>query len=175
MEKLAIIINGRPGSGKDSLCDAVIKQRRAGKISSIDPIADIARKGGWDGIKSAASRKLLSDLKRIFSEYNDLPNRYVLEKYHEFLQSGDDILFIHIREKDQIEDIQNKIFGRCVTLLIRRPGTEMAVGNPSDDEVEQFPYDFSYNNDKPLDQSESDFIELCEKLYSGSSSESAIQ
>jgi hypothetical protein len=166
MAKLAIIINGKPGAGKDALCDAVVRQGRARKISSIGPIAEIARQGGWDGVKTPQSRKLLSDLKRAFAEFNDLPNQYLLNEYRAFLCGEDDILFIHIREKDQVEAFRKAADGRCVTLLIRRPGAGgvRKYGNASDDDVERISYDVIFDNDQPLEESSGSFCNLMDYL-----------
>ncbi len=164
MKKLAIIVNGKPESGKDFLCDAVSSVRPARKISSIDPIVPIAKQGGWDGVKSKKSRKLLSDLKRIFTEFNDLPTRYVLEKYRNFLQSEDEILFVHIREPDQIEAFK-RVASHCVTLLIHRPGTEETFGNESDDGINNFPYDCTYNNEKSPAEAGSDFRLFISRIF----------
>ncbi|MDR0324952.1 MAG: hypothetical protein LBI19_02505 [Oscillospiraceae bacterium] len=166
MTKIAIVINGKPGSGKDTLCDAAIQKYRARKISSIDPIAALARQGGWDGVKDAKSRKLLSDLKRVFAEFNDLSNQYVLREYQSFLESGDEILFIHIREQDQIEAFKAVAADRCVTLLVRRPGTYGRVGNSSDDEVDQFSYDVIFDNDQPQPEAEKAFCALIGYIHS---------
>jgi hypothetical protein len=164
MLKLTVIINGKPESGKDALCDAVIRKGRARKITSIDPIAEIAKQGGWDGVKDARSRKLLSGLKRVFAEYNDLSNQYVIREYRGFLAGEDEILFIHIREKDQIDAFKKAAVSPCVTLLIRRPGAEGKTGNASDDEVEQIGYDVIFDNDQPLEASASSFCKLIEYL-----------
>ncbi|MCL2004273.1 MAG: hypothetical protein FWG72_09775 [Oscillospiraceae bacterium] len=160
MSKLTVVINGKPESGKDALCDAVVRQGRARKISSIDPIAAIAKQGGWDGVKDARSRKLLSDLKRIFAEYNDLPTQYLLQEYRRFLGSEDEVLFVHIRERDQIEAFKTAAAGPCVTLLIRRPGSSGKMGNPSDDEVNLVHYDVTFENDQPLADAEKAFCKL---------------
>lgn len=160
MSKLAIVINGKPGVGKDTLCDAVIRHYRARKISSIDPIAAIAKQTGWDGVKDAKSRKFLSDLKRITADFNGYPNRWLLERYAEFLQSDDDILFVHIRERDQIEAFRKSAAGGCKTLLIERPGMDETMGNASDDDVDKYCYDFSYINSLPLSDTENTFLEF---------------
>jgi hypothetical protein len=164
MPKLTIIINGKPGSGKDALCDAVIRQGRARKASSIEPIRAIAGLGGWDGVKDAKSRKLLSDLKRLFTEYNNLPAKYLSEVYENFLYSEDEVLFVHIRESDQIAAFINGISRKAVSLLVRRPGTEGAVGNRSDDETESYNYDEIFDNDKPLEDAEKAFCKLVSEM-----------
>ncbi|MDR1693389.1 MAG: hypothetical protein LBR72_08535 [Oscillospiraceae bacterium] len=164
MKKLAIIINGKPESGKDFLCDAVIKARKAQKYSSIKPIHRIAKAGGWDGVKDPAGRKLLSDLKHAFSEYNDLPNRAALESYRAFLRGRNELLFVHIREPEQIAAFR-RAAGATVTLLIRRPGTGVLQGNTSDDGVEGFPYDETYDNVKTAEDAERDFCAFIDGLF----------
>ena len=52
---------------------------------------------GWRGEKDSRSRRFLADLKRVFSEYNDLPCRYLEEEYRKFLESDAQLLFVHIR------------------------------------------------------------------------------
>jgi hypothetical protein len=133
-------------------------------VSSIEPIAAIAKLGGWDGVKDAESRKLLSDLKSLFTEFNNLPTRYLLERYQEFLQSGDEIFFAHIRESSQIHAFKIGIEGRCATLLVRRPGTADKTGNCSDDETESYNYDEIFNNDRPLEETEKAFCALVAEM-----------
>ena len=103
MEKLVIIINGVGGVGKDTLCDFAAKYYKIRKISAITPIKEIAQHYGWNGEKDERSRKFLSDVKRAFIEYNDLPTQYLLKQYEKFKKSEDEILFVHIREKEEIE------------------------------------------------------------------------
>jgi hypothetical protein len=164
MPKLTVIVNGKPGVGKDFLCDAVIKKGGARKVSSIDPINSAARVLGWDGIKNAGSRKFLSDLKRLSSEFNDWPNRFVLRAHQDFLQSLDEILFVHIREEDQINAFRAAAGGGCKTLLIRRPGLEGDVGNPSDDKVDTIRYDFVFDNDRPPEEAGEAFYAFMQSL-----------
>lgn len=51
MGKIALVINGSGGVGKDTLCDLAAKHFRVYNISSVDPIKDIARMANWDGRK----------------------------------------------------------------------------------------------------------------------------
>ena len=46
MKKTVIIINGKGGVGKDTLCDFISKYYPTRKISSITPILAIAKAGG---------------------------------------------------------------------------------------------------------------------------------
>ncbi|MBE6661527.1 MAG: hypothetical protein E7605_09030 [Ruminococcaceae bacterium] len=166
-DKLTIVINGRGGVGKDTLCDFTAQFYRVRNISSVDPIKEIARMHGWNGEKDLKSRKFLSDLKRVFTEYNDLPNRYMMAQHAEFLETDEQILFVHIRESDQIASFVKLMEGHTVlTLLIRRDdGTPVGrYGNVSDDDVESYPYDYYYDNNAPLEDTPDLFATLIAKM-----------
>ena len=162
MSKLAIVINGQPSVGKDTICDIIMNKYNAMKVSAIDPIVEIALKYGWDGVKNNKSRKFLSDLKRAFIDFNDMPNRYLLEKYKGFIAGDYDILFLHIREIDQIESFKKSIdSGKCITLLIQKDTDNLhpaSFGNYSDDNTNNYSYDYYYVNNGSLDNLENSFL-----------------
>lgn len=149
--QLVVVINGKGGVGKDTICDIASKFFFSDSISAITPIKAIAANCGWNGEKDQKSRKFLSDLKRLLIEYNDLPNQYLVQKFQEFKENGtNDLLFVHIREPYQIEDFLNQIDSKHVTLLVRSNRMDMSkivYGNSSDDEVEQYKYDYIFEND----------------------------
>ena len=89
--KKIIVINGKGGVGKDTLCEITKKYYRTVIVSSIDPIKNIANQIGWDGTKDPKSRKLLSDLKRLCIEYNDFPTRYLVKEVCRFLEGEEEI------------------------------------------------------------------------------------
>ena len=158
--KLTIVINGRGGVGKDTLCDFAAERFRVRNVSSVDPIKAIAREHGWNGEKDLRSRKFLSDLKRTFTEYNDLPNAFLQDQHTEFLACDEQIMFCHIREGEQIDAFKRRMEGHLVlALLIRREGEDVTkhYGNVSDDEVENYPYDYFYDNNAPLEQTPEKF------------------
>lgn len=150
MDKQVIVINGRGGAGKDTLCRLAGRFYRVRNISSITPIAEIARYAGWDGVKTPASRRLLSQLKQAFTEWGDLSQRYCLEQYREFLAGDECLLFVHIREPEEIERFRRAIDTECHTLLVRRGGRDQPLGNRSDDNVAEYAYDYYFYNDGPL-------------------------
>ena len=49
MKKIAMVINGAGGVGKDTLCDLADKHFGVMNISTITPIKEIAAQCGWDG------------------------------------------------------------------------------------------------------------------------------
>ncbi len=166
-DKLTIVINGRGGVGKDTLCDFAAQFYRVRNISSVDPIKEIARLHGWNGEKDLKSRKFLSDLKRVFTEYNDLPNRYMMAQHAEFLETNEQILFVHIRESDQIASFVKLMEGHTVlTLLVRRDEgkPQGRYGNASDDDVESYPYDYYYDNNTSLEETPDRIASLIAKM-----------
>ena len=166
MKKVAIVINGAGGVGKDTLCDLAAKHFKVRNISSVDPIKDIAKMCGWDGTKDDRARKFLSDLKKLTVDYNDFPTAWASARYREFLLSEYEILFVHIREADEIAKFVKATDGAAKTLLIRG-GDRMkksSYGNVSDDLVENYNYDYYFVNDKTLEQAESDFSALMAEI-----------
>ncbi len=163
-KQLVIIINGRGGVGKDTLCEMAAKHFSVRNISSITPIKEIALQNGWKGDKTKKSRKFLSDLKRLFVEYNDLPTKYLVRQYREFMQGEEQILFVHIRETEEIDKFKREVSHRCITLLVKRDKMRRGNwGNASDDEVENYAYDFYFQNDKPLPDVEKEFVRFIEE------------
>lgn len=152
--KLTIIINGAGGVGKDTLCAIAARRYRTRNVSSITPIKEIAARCGWAGEKTDKARKFLSDLKRLAVEYSDYPTRYLTEQYRAFLESDDEILFVHIREPEEIAKFVSATGGAAKTLLVRG-GKRFShkggiYGNASDDSVENYPYQYIFYNDRPL-------------------------
>ncbi len=166
MEKFVVVVNGKGEAGKDTLCDITGKYYRTRNVSSIDPIKKIASENGWDGAKDSRSRKFLADLKSLFAAYNDLPTRYLTEQYQQFLASDAEIMFVHIREPEEIEKFINSV-GKtpCVSLLVRREQANVSWwGNEADDNVEQFSYDYYYNNILPIEAVEQDFMVFFDRM-----------
>jgi len=153
-EKIVIVINGKGGVGKDAICDITSKLFYAKTISSITPVKQVAALCGWKGEKDGKARRFLADLKQLLIAYNDFPNRYLLREVQSFrADPACDILFVHIREADQIDAFLRSAGGKAVTLLVRssRPGLSAVYGNSADDDVEQYRYDYSFDNDCSLD------------------------
>ena len=169
MNKAVIIINGAGGVGKDTLCDMASKYFKVKNISSITPIKEIATLCGWSGKKDDKSRKFLADLKQLTVEYNDYPTRWAEERYREFLASDEQIMFVHIREPEEIAKFVSATDGAARTLLVRG-GDRMrktAYGNAADDSVENYEYDYYFMNDKTLEEAEAGFKLLLESIVSG--------
>ena len=162
MNKAVIVINGAGGVGKDTLCDLAEKHLKIRNISTITPIKELARMCGWNGSKDDKSRKFLADMKQLTVAYNDFPTNWAMNVYREFLTTDEQILFVHIREPEEIAKFVKATDGFAKTLLVRG-GERMKkshYGNAADDCVENYAYDYYFMNDKTLEDAERDFCAL---------------
>ena len=166
MNKTTIVINGAGGVGKDTLCDLAAKHFKVKNISSITPIKEIASLCGWDGTKDNKARKFLSDLKKLCVEFNDYPTLWAKKQYDDFMLSADEIMFVHIREPEEIKKFVDATGGAAKTMLVRG-GKRMSnekYGNASDDGVENYSYDFYFMNDSTLEDAETNFVALLSEI-----------
>ena len=168
MKQFVFVINGSGGVGKDTLCNMAAKHFHVKNISSITPIKEIAARCGWGGEKSDRARKFLADLKSVTVAYNDYPTKWVLEEYRRFLESEDEILFVHIREGSEIKKFVEGTNGHARTILVRGGNRfrrrNAAYGNAADDEVEKYRYDYVFYNDRPLPETEGAFIAFLKRI-----------
>ena len=161
MKKLVVVINGAGGVGKDTMCGFAAQEYKVRNVSSVDPIKAIARMAGWDGDKSDKSRKMLSDLKMLFTQYNDLCLRYITEQYGQFLTGDEQVMFVHIREPEEIARFVAVAPEHIKTLLITNSAKEQHVyQNASDDNVSEFDYDAVYDNKLSLEETEKAFLDF---------------
>lgn len=170
MTKHIFIINGQGGVGKDTICSIVANHYCTRSISAIDKFKSIARQLGWNEEKDLKSRKFLSELKRLSSEYNDFPLQNLVSNIEQLITRYFDIIFIHMREPKEIDRLKeklqwmNQVFGWEIhTLLIKRNEDE-TFGNEADDGVNNYEYDYVYINDKPLEELENDFMPWFNKI-----------
>ena len=166
MKKLTLVINGRGGVGKDTLCEVAATRYRVRNISSITPIKELARQCGWAGEKTDRARRFLADLKELTAAYNEYPTRWITAEYRDFLLGEEEILFVHIREGAEIRKFVEATGGEAKTLLVRaerRMGAHV-YGNASDDLVEEYPYDYYFSNDDEKEVAAQRFLDLLEKI-----------
>ncbi len=191
MNKSIIIINGKGASGKDTLISKlqdyykdIDGEGNIMNISSIDPIKDIAAEYVHYRIKFLDNtyefdpevkddhyRLFLSELKQAFTHWCNLPFEHTRLATKLFMNTANDrILFVHIREPEEIDKyknyvesayIENKMIGDLTvrTLLITRDKTYLKVyGNESDDKVYTYRrYDYVYDNRYSLEECGKEF------------------
>jgi hypothetical protein len=163
MKKTTIIINGCGGAGKDTVCGIAAKHYLVANVSSVDPIKQAAAALGWEGGKDARSRRFLADLKQLSADYNGYPTQYLSECHQAFLaDEATEIFFAHIREPQQI-DLFKKAVGGGVTLLVTRAGVS-SHHNEADDNVENYQYDYYFDNSGDLEGLEERFMALLKTI-----------
>ena len=159
MNKNIIVINGTGGSGKDTFVEYVSKYAKVYNFSSVDKVKEIAKLIGWTGTKTDKDRKFLSDLKKLTTNYNDMSFVSIKEAINKFNTSDDEIMFIHIREPEEIQRVVDNFSAK--TLLIKREGLKIIDTNSSDANVENYKYDYTIINTtlENLDKSALDFVQ----------------
>ena len=152
MNKKIIIINGSGGVGKDTFVEFCGGFTGVKNISSVDKVKEAAKiLVGWNGEKDEKTRKLLSDLKQISIDYNNFPLVYIKNQVNDFLDNSfENIMFIHIREIEEIEKVKSVVGAK--TLLITNNRVEKIKTNKSDANVENYKYDFYIDNNGTLDE-----------------------
>lgn len=163
MRKSIVIINGTGGSGKDTFVSFCGEFAKVLNVSAVDKVKEAASiLVGWNGEKDEKARKLLVDLKQLSVKYNDAPTKYIKSRADEFEKSEDEIMFIHIREADEIIKSQ-KLLG-AKTLLITNPRVSLITSNDSDGKVNEFIYDYYISNDSTLDDLKAKAEEFVKEL-----------
>ena len=142
--KNIIIINGFGGSGKDTFVELVSKYNKVYNFSSVEKVKEIAKIIGWNGEKNEKSRKFLSDLKKLTTDYNDMSFNSIKEAINDFKLSDKEIMFIHIREPEEIKRAVLEFSAK--TLLIKREDINKITSNYSDANVENYDYDYIITN-----------------------------
>lgn len=146
MSKKIIITNGVACSGKDTFASILNNYITTIKYSSIDRVKEIATLGGYNGEKSEKDRRLLSDLKVLFSEYNDMPFndvKSIVEDFNKGLYE-EDLLLIDIREPHEIERAKKEFNAR--TILIMNTNVKQIKSNMADANVYNYKYDYVIEN-----------------------------
>lgn len=147
------IINGQGSVGKTSF-EKMVQEIGVAHgdnikiLSTIDYVKDIAKEFGWDGKKELKDRKMLSDLKDLLTEWNDIPYKKICEKINECNQNNIKAIFIDSREPQEIQRFVNDY--QALTVLIKRSNIKMIYGNHADDEVENYHYDCIIDNSRGL-------------------------
>lgn len=159
--KSIIIINGMGGSGKDTFAEFCSDITACKNISSIDPVRYslkylIGEEQNTHSYKTEKCRKFMSILKKMTIDYNNYPYRYVCENVDEFMKSMNKVMFIHIREKDEITKVSNYIKRNYPDvihkkILIINPNVDVITTNSSDSEILTINYDEIIFNDKDIE------------------------
>ena len=161
--KEIVVINGSGGVGKDTFVQFCNEYTPIMNISSVDKVKEAAKVlAGWNGEKDEKSRKFLSDLKELGIEYNDAPFKYISNMAEEFKKSDKQIMFVHVRESEEIEKCKKCLNAK--TLLITNKNVAAINTNISDRDVDKYEYDYHISNDGTLEELKQKAKEFLEKF-----------
>lgn len=147
--KKIIIINGGGGVGKDTFVKYCGEYAMVVNYSSVDEIKTAAKMLGWSGGKKENDRQFLANLKLLSAQYNDFPFKCICKNIENFLQGQDELMFIHIRNIDEIERVIKK-YPFIQTLLITNSRIKPITTNIADANVDQYQYDIYLKNEGDL-------------------------
>ena len=181
-----VIINGKPQSGKDTFCKYAQgycdddESANTLIISSVDPLKEMLAQLGWDGTKTDKIRDMLMDMKQLWVQNQDGPTMFLFNnilEFHKACTGEDNIVFVHIREPEEIKKLVNALTGfesmgiDVISLLVIRKGGEDTPNQPaetrrSDDEalINSYEYDVTINNDEDLIKLQELAAEFVDKL-----------
>lgn len=181
-----VIINGKPQSGKDTFCKYAQgycdddESANTLIISSVDPLKEMLTQLGWDGTKTDKIRGMLMDMKQLWVQNQDGPTMFLFNniiEFHKACTGEDNIVFVHIREPEEIKKLVNALTGfesmgiDVISLLVIRKGGEDTPNQPaetrrSDDEalINSYEYDVTINNDEDLIKLQELAAEFVDKL-----------
>lgn len=143
------VVVGNPCGGKDTFVNFVKSYYEDTlNFSSVDYIKWLSHKHlGIDvNKKDRKLRKFLSDFKNILTEYNDFPYqqcKLAIETLEE-----NQVLFLHIREKEEIEKVKRD-FPQTKVIYVNNGSSEV-YGNDSDDKMNEIEPDIIIHNDSTL-------------------------
>lgn len=138
MNKL-FVISGKGSSGKDTFVNFIknycSQDLKVTNFSSIDYMKWIAKNflNINVDLKSHKLRKFLSEFKRILTEFNDFPFKRCCDIIDG--AESDEILFLHIREKSEIEKLKVKYPNLMVIYVDNNQ--IISYGNDSDDKCDE--------------------------------------
>ena len=181
-----VIINGKPQSGKDTFCKYAQgycdddESANTLIISSVDPLKEMLMQLGWDGTKTDKIRDMLMDMKQLWVQNQDGPTMFLFNnilEFHKACTGEDNIVFVHIREPEEIKKLVNALTGfesmgiDVISLLVIRESGEDTPNQPaetrrSDDEalINNYEYDVTINNDEDLIKLQELAAEFVDKL-----------
>lgn len=182
MDKI-IVINGKGGIGKDTLIEALADAAphyiHVANISSITPIVQAVDSTGIvKNGKTNAYRKLLSDMKTAIDEYyraeegvaytTDYLNKKIIQWEHlcEFGKASHHVLFVHIREPEMIRTFVT-VHPDATTVLVKSDRAQDEYGNPADDWVESYKYNYIFEANGTKEEEAAAFCSFIEKILIG--------
>lgn len=161
---IPIIINGAPTAGKDTFVNCCfIYSDKIRNLSTVDLVKKAAEILGWNGEKDGKSRKFLSDLKDMSTEYNDGPAKYIYNTLQLYDKIGERlIVFIHCREPKEIDKLK-KLIGARTLYISADKRIKQDFTNHADANTKNYHYDYYIDNNDTIEELKvkaHDFVEI---------------
>lgn len=166
-----IITNGYGGSGKGEFVKAIKtfcglrKDVNFKSYSIIETVKERARRFGYNGGKTERDRKMLSDFKKVLTEYCDLPRKELVKDFSRFIRYNNTCVYsVDIRMAEDIDWFINYAMSKGVkrkniyTIFIKNDRVKPITSNRDDASVEDYTYDIEINNN-------GDLIDLHQKAF----------
>lgn len=159
-----VIINGLGGTGKSTfikMCkdyaginhpDMLVEE-----LSLVDYVKRVASMCGWEGKKDQKDRIFLSDLKKAFEKWNNMPIKYVFYSVSRALswdQYSTYMVFINSREPNDIKKLlknAQKMGYHSTVLLMTNKNVENNEVPELVEGINSIEYDVTINNDGNLE------------------------
>lgn len=176
-----IVINGKGGIGKDTLIEALADANphyiHVTNVSSITPITEACEKSGVliGDRKDNVYRKLLSAMKTAIDAYYTestgmaFTTKYLIGKVDQWKQlclfgkATHHVLFVHIREPEMIQDFLTSN-PDAKTLLISSDRAQEYYGNPSDEGVNAWGYNYIFEANSTKEEEAQKFCSFIENI-----------
>lgn len=164
--KHIVIINGKGNCGKDTFVRYCKKKYHLTyNISTVDRIKEALCYMGVnieDRKNNMKIRKLISDFKDMMTKYNNHSIEYIKQRINKLNTLSSYILFVHSREPKEIKWFVENLNAK--TILIIGKDNDKEYGNHSDDNVENYKYDYYINNNGTLGELEEKAIQFVQML-----------
>lgn len=161
MKSKIYIINGSAESGKNTIYEIFTKYYKKKlnysiyNISTVDPIKSFLSKyynlEEYEQKKSNSTkyRNLISNIKNLLDEFDDLTNKQVYDKIKNGCWNEENIFFIHCREIENIKKLKSMLSEFDVkTIYVRRKEHNVSECEKDDlNIIEKFQYDYYFEND----------------------------
>ena len=176
-KKLVVVINGAPGIGKDTFIekckDYIADHYYSIKIynfSSIQPAVDLAREYHWNTRKDPTSRNMLAEIKQYLDKWFDASFKYITQKIHNINDYILSIIFVHIREPENIDKLKeyykdNKMV-EFITLYIESDDYKIQEGITNSSDLNTGNYDYDFRLEVPRVENKEDIDTVVKELAS---------
>lgn len=178
MKNKIYIINGSAESGKNTVYEIFTKYYKNKSnysiynISTVDPIKSFLSKyynlEEYEQKKSNSTkyRNLISNIKNLLDEFDDLTNKQVYDKIKNGCWNEINIFFIHCREIENIKKLKILLKEFDVkTIYIKRKEHDVSDCEKDDvKKIEKYEYDHYFFNDD-YGKFENDVIKFIEKEF----------